>query len=271
MSQTGSSERPPLSIAEARRLGQGSAHLDQDPTYARLFLRRISPSVSWAIVRYTGLSADAVTASWILIGIAGGLLVAVGSVASDLAAVALLQVSYLLDIADGEVARIRGTSGRRGSYLDLIGHFVVNRALYAAASLSLLRATDGAWWAIVVGFLVMAFASPFGHYARLHVGGAARAPAEHPDHGRRVAAQRPRGADPGSWAAWLYRHSAFVFHLPASMNLFCVALLADASSALLSSDEPIAIPVLIAVFGPALAAKQIAHAIRLLWSGAWAR
>src|SRR3954447_10672119 len=118
-----------LTLEEARRLGQGSAHLDADPTYARRLIRRISPYVSWFVATRTGLSADAITTLSIVSGIAGGLLVA-GDVqgpltpVTDLAAVVLLQLASLLDVADGEVARIRGTAGRRGTYLDLIGHFL---------------------------------------------------------------------------------------------------------------------------------------------------
>jgi phosphatidylglycerophosphate synthase len=261
-----------LSLDEARRLGQGSAHLDADPTYARRLIRRISPYVSWFVATRTGLSADAITTLSIVSGIAGGLLVAgdvAGSAAPivNLAAVVLLQLAYLLDVADGEVARIRGTAGRRGTYLDLIGHFVQNRALFAGASLSLIQFANGATWAIVVGLLVMAFSAPFGLYAFQHVtAGAARA--EHPDHAPRIASTRPANGSPLAWASWLYRRLSFVWNYPASMNFFCAALVVDAIRAAAGAG-PQAIPILIVVFGVSLAVKQIAHALRLLRPALW--
>lgn len=256
-----------LSMVEARRLGQGSAHLDADPTYARRFVRRVSPYVSWFVAARTPLSADAVTTLSILSGIAGGLLVAPGSIATNLGALVLLQAAYVLDVADGEVARIRGTASRRGTYLDLIGHFLQNRALYAGASLSLVAFADGATWAILVGLLVMGFSVPFGLYARNHV--LRTGDDEHPDHAVRIRAERPVGPGVGSWLAWSYRRLSFLWNYPASMNLFCLALAIDIALALLRLPSPAAVPFLIAVFGVTLAAKQTAHALRLLARTDW--
>ena len=259
-----------LTLAEARRRGQDSAHLDADPTYARLALRRVSPAISWFVVRYTPMSADGVTVLSIVLGVIGGLLVAVGTPASAVAALVLIQTAYLLDIADGEVARIRGTSGRRGTYLDLVGHFLQNRALYAGASLSLIAVTGGTWWAVSVGLLTLGFSMPFGYYARLHVqAGTVAVSAANPEHGSRLRVARPGGADPGRWAGWLYRRAAFIWNTPASMNLFSIALLIDALRGAGGTTDPLAVPVLIAVFGPTLAAKQVGNAIRLLRSADW--
>ena len=256
-----------LTLAEARRRGQGSAHLDADPTYARLILRRISPVISWAAVRYTGLGADAITSLSIGLGVLGGLLVALGTPVSALAAVVLLQSACLLDIVDGEVARIRGTASRRGTYLDLIGHFLQNRALYAGAGLSLVWVTGGAWWALAAAFLALGFAVPFGHYAALQARGGTAA--GNPDHGPRVAVARPRGTNPVAWLAWLYRRAAFLWAYPASMNAFCVAILVDLARAGAGDPRPLAVPGLLAIFGPTLALKQLANALRLLRTGPW--
>jgi phosphatidylglycerophosphate synthase len=254
-----------LTLAEARARGQGSAHLDADPTFARVIVRKISPRLSWAIARHTGLAADHVTFASIASGIIGGLLVGAGSLPLDLLAVVLLQLAYLLDVADGEVARIRRSAGRRGTYLDLLGHVLQNRALYAGATISLLAVTDRAPWAIAVGFVTLAFAMPFGHYARMQVLGT---PAENPEHGGRVTAGP---ATPGLAGAIrrAYRRLSFLWNYPASMNLFCVALLVDSARFAAGAGTALAIPVLIALFGPSLAAKQVAHAVLLLRRRDW--
>jgi hypothetical protein len=257
-----------LTLGEARRLGQGSAHLDADPTYARWIARRISPYASWAICRYTGLSADAVTVASITSGILGGLIVAVGGLASAVVAILLLQLAYLLDVVDGEVARIRGTAGRRGTYLDLIGHFLQNRALYAGAGWLLISRSGDAWWAIVITMAALGLSVPFGHYARIHVlrdtaGG------ENPDHGPRVAVGRPTQLTPRAVAVWAYRRVSFIWNYPAAMNLFCVALLVDVGRGIAGAPEALAVPATFAVFGPTLALKQVGHALRLLRSTDW--
>ena len=259
------SREPDLTLAAARARGQGSAHLDADPTYVRRYLRKISPVLSWAIGKWTGLAADHVTVASIAIGSLGGLLLAAGSLPFDLAALVLLQFGYLLDIADGEVARIRGTAGKRGTYLDLIGHVLTNRALYAGASISLLAITDRAPWAIGVALVTMAFSWPFGYYARLHVVGV---PGQNPDHAPRATAAPSR---PGVLGAvrWLYDNLKFLWNVPASMNLFCVAIIVDCVRFLGGAGSALAVPVLLAVFGPSLALKQILHAVALLRRPDW--
>lgn len=260
--------RPRLTVAEAKQLGQGSAHLDADPTYARWIVRRISPYLSWFLAVRTPMSADAVTLLSIGSGVVGGLLVAPGLALTNLLALVLLQVAYLLDVADGEVARIRGTAGRRGTYLDLIGHVLQNRALYAGAAFSLVWTSGGAAWAIALGFLTLGLATPFGHYARLNVLGAA-AGGGHPDHGPRTTAARPATGGLRAWGGWLYRRVSFLWNYPASMNLFSLALIVDIARMLAGASGALAVPLLIAVFGPTMALKHVAHAIRLLAPANW--
>jgi phosphatidylglycerophosphate synthase len=230
-------------------------------------MRRISPVITYLVVRYTGVSADAVTALAIACGIAGGLLAAPGTLATNLAAVALLQLAYLLDVADGEVARVRRTAGKRGTYLDLIGHFVQNRALYGGATFSLVLVSGHAWWTIVIAMLGVAFASAFGEQARAQVlgGGATSSP-----HGARSAASDPVPAGLGARLYWLYRQARFAWNYPASMNLFCVALLVDvARFALDPASTALVLPAFGGAFALTLAAKQTVNALRLLRRDLW--
>ena len=260
-------ESPDLTVARVRERGQGSAHLDADPTYARTAIRHISPFITFAIVRYTRLSADAITALAIASGVAGGILTAFPSMTALLAAVILLQLAYLFDVADGEVARVRGTSSKRGTYLDLIGHFIQNRALYGGSTFAFIVLMGYAWWAIVIALLGVGFASAFGELARMQVlGGASSSP-----HGT---SDGPIGAIPHSTAGrlhWYYRRIAFLWNYPASMNLFCIALLADtALIALGQSSRPVLLPWVGACFAVTLTLKQLMNAIRLLASPRWA-
>jgi phosphatidylglycerophosphate synthase len=260
-------DRRTLTMDRVRQLGQGSAHLESDPTYARLVMRRISPMVTFLVVRFTRLSADAVTALAIAAGVVGGLLTAPGTLAANLAAVSLLQLAYLLDVADGEVARVRGTSGKRGTYLDLIGHVVQNRALYGGATFCLIHVTGYAWWAIVIALFGVAFASPFGEQARAQVLG--RGATSSP-HGARGAGSDPIPSGVGAQAYWLYRQGRFVWNYPASMNLFCLALLIDAIRFASDADaSALVLPAFAGAFAVTLAAKQFVNAFRLLRGELW--
>lgn len=257
-----------LTVEEARRRGQGSSHLDADPTYARRFLRRVSPYVSWAIVRFTPLSADAVTVASVVTGVGGGLLVGLGTVPGNILAVLLMQLACLLDLSDGEVARIRRTASRRGTYLDLIGHVFQNAALYGGAAFTLLTVTKAAPLAIAVTLLLMAFWMPFGLYARNHVV-PPQAGGSHPDHGPRLSPQRPLAWRSVSALRYAYRRISFIWNYPASMNLFCVALIADTARLVSGATAPLVVPALLVVFGLSLAIKQIAHALSLVSRADW--
>ena len=261
--------RKPVSLAEVREGGQQHRHLLADPTYARVAMRRISPYLTFVIARYTPLSADAVTGLSILSGIGGGVAIVVPSAATYLVAVALLQLAYLLDLVDGEVARVRGTASLRGTYLDLVGHFIQNRALYGAAGYVLMVEAGFEPWAVLLALLGVAFASPFGEQSRLHVLGTRPSAAEL-THGRIESTPLAKGASPLAKAYWGYRRVAFLWNYPASMNLFCLALLADAARmAADAAANPLVLPAFAAAFAATLTLKQFGNAVRILRTASW--
>lgn len=255
----------PLSVDEVRTVGQGHVHLNADPTYARIFMRRVSPLVTFAVVRYTPLSADAITMFAIIFGVAGGILTAWPSLAGNIVAIVLLQLAYLFDVVDGEVARVRATAGRRGTYLDLIGHFLQNRALYGGATFALIRITDAAWWAIVLGLLAVGFATSFGEQARIQVLGRATGGSHGTDNEMPRVRRTPIGDLYG-----LYQRVAFLWNYPASMNLFCLALAADCVRfGTTSGVDAFFVPWFAGVFAATLSLKQLVNAVRLASMAEW--
>jgi hypothetical protein len=66
----------------------------------------------------TGVSADQVTLWCLIIGIAGGHLMVYQSTSLNLIGVVLFVISDILDSADGQLARMRGSSSRFGRVLD---------------------------------------------------------------------------------------------------------------------------------------------------------
>src|SRR6185436_19510792 len=73
----------------------------------RFVARVLAPPVAWLALKL-GLSADVVTFFSIVVGLAGAGGFVLGTAESALIGVVLLQFSYLLDCADGDIARARG-------------------------------------------------------------------------------------------------------------------------------------------------------------------
>ncbi|MEO8273797.1 MAG: CDP-alcohol phosphatidyltransferase family protein [Chloroflexota bacterium] len=254
-----------LTRAEARLRGRATA---PQGTWALLATRHISPWVSWATVRFTSLSADAVTVLSIVSGLGAAALVLLANPVAYTFAVLLLQLAYVFDCADGEVARMRGTAGRRGQYLDLIGHVIQNRALYAASSVVLLRFADGAPWALAIAFAGVALASPYGEQSKAQVlGNTIGLPGE---HGGGPRGALPAGNSPGARAYRLYRRVAFLWEYPAAMNSFCAAILLDIGwMVMVPAAGSVVLPLFTAGFLGTLALKQTVNAIRLLDRRIW--
>jgi phosphatidylglycerophosphate synthase len=81
----------------------------------------------------TPVSANALTGLMIVVGLVAA--VVVGLVPGLLGAVlgfVLIQVYFLLDLCDGEVARWRRTTSITGVYLDRVGHYLVEGAVLSA-------------------------------------------------------------------------------------------------------------------------------------------
>ena len=94
---------PGPSLAELRTEGQPQAVIDRlnDEHWAgRLYMRKLSPAATWIFARL-GWSPNAVTAAFIVCGIAAGVVIAFGGLASAIAGAALIQAYLLFDCSDG--------------------------------------------------------------------------------------------------------------------------------------------------------------------------
>jgi phosphatidylglycerophosphate synthase len=119
------------SLAEVKQTGQPPEIIDRlnDEHWAgRLYMRRVSPWATWLFARL-GWSPNAVTAGFILCGIAAGVVVAFGGLVSAIVAALLIQAYLLLDCSDGELARWSGRTSATGVYLDGVGHYLGETAM----------------------------------------------------------------------------------------------------------------------------------------------
>jgi len=134
------------------------------------FFRPLGARLAHAL-QPTRISADQVTLACLVLGLAGGHLFIYQSVALNLVGVVLFVASDVLDSADGQLARLRGTSSRFGRILDGLAdsarflnfyiHLVVRLALahhgWTGALLVLTAATAHSLQAQVVDFVRNAY------------------------------------------------------------------------------------------------------------------
>lgn len=107
-------------------------------------MRRVSiRATRWLVA--APVSANAVTGLMIAAGLVSAVAATVPLLWTALAAAAGIQLYLLLDCADGEVARWRGTTSPAGMYLDRVGHYVVEAALMAAVGVRADGGTPAGW------------------------------------------------------------------------------------------------------------------------------
>ncbi|MBR1609124.1 MAG: CDP-alcohol phosphatidyltransferase family protein, partial [Kiritimatiellae bacterium] len=117
-----------------------------------LFARRLAQPLAEAAVR-RGVSADSVTVAGGLCWVASlplapiaGICISTGARAAGFAlwflCGCLWNAGYILDVADGSVARMTGTSSRAGFFLDSVFHFLFKPAFLFSVGLGLAFSCD---------------------------------------------------------------------------------------------------------------------------------
>lgn len=122
-----------------------------DP-YAKYLVRPISIWFTWLFVR-TPLSANNVTIIQETFGIIGAVLFACGRFV--LGAI-FLQLGFIMDNSDGEVARWKDQQSESGKFLDLIGHMIVIPFYFFGLGLGLYL-QQGEIITLIMGFLAGLF------------------------------------------------------------------------------------------------------------------
>ncbi len=155
--------------------GEGTAGRNEPRDLRRIYARGVR-KLSIRITRVllpTGISANQTTVIGILVGIAGGLLLAVNEYWAQILAIVLMQLAFVLDFCDGEIARfereIEGqSSGAGGAYLDWVGHYYMPAAITAGLTWGVFRET-GDWWWPALGLIVILSLVRVPYSARDHI------------------------------------------------------------------------------------------------------
>ncbi|WP_297081455.1 CDP-alcohol phosphatidyltransferase family protein [uncultured Demequina sp.] len=135
-----------VTVEEIRALGQPHAirsRATAEHWSADLYWRKVSPFLTRRFLSW-GLTADAVTIGVILTGWFAALSLLIPSIAGPLLAAVFAQLQMLVDASDGEVARVRGTSGPRGVFLDKVAHYTTEGGIPIALGAALAISMDDA-------------------------------------------------------------------------------------------------------------------------------
>ena len=121
---------------------QGSIKSDRSDELINIYFLRPIAGVVVRIVFNTSITPNHLTLLSIAVGLAAACCYLVGTSGVIAVAGLLVTLKDVLDAADGQLARSRNQQSRIGRFLDSIGDFVVNGAIFGAIGFTLLRQTN---------------------------------------------------------------------------------------------------------------------------------
>ena len=105
------------------------------------------------LLLYTPLTANQITMLWIFIQFISALFLLTGKYMPMLIGLVVFQSMFILDCADGIVARYKKQFSLNGIYLDYLGHYINNPTLLICLSIGLSRMYDTVLF-ILIGLVV---------------------------------------------------------------------------------------------------------------------
>lgn len=130
---------------------------------ARRVSRPLALYITWLVAPW-GVSAHAMTVAALMCAVVAAAAFAVGTIAGWLIGAALLQMWYLLDHVDGQLARFHRTSSLDGVQLDYLMHHLVNLLIPWGVAYGCVRSTGAEGWLLLgicwsLGLLLLGLAN----------------------------------------------------------------------------------------------------------------
>ena len=125
------------------------------------FVARPLAAVLLVPLRATNITPNQITLLTLVVFTAGAVLMALGPGWRKLIiAVAVIELSYVLDCVDGQLARLKGTSSPVGAHLDFLMDELKAFLLMAAVGIRLWLASARPWWLVesLLGLVIVASA-----------------------------------------------------------------------------------------------------------------
>jgi phosphatidylglycerophosphate synthase len=114
---------------------------------ARYVARPIALGITWLVLPL-GVTAHQATTASMVVALTAVFVLGVGSPVAGLVGGVLLELWYLVDHVDGQIARARGTASLDGTALDYLMHHLVNFAVPLGAAYGMVRETGSPAWFI---------------------------------------------------------------------------------------------------------------------------
>lgn len=200
-----------IPLAELRLRCQKPDYRTSGNWMARNVIRPLALYVTWVVAPW-GISAHAMTVVALMCAVAAAVAFAVGGVRGWLLGATLLQVWYLLDHVDGQLARYHRTSSLDGVQFDYLMHHLVNLLVPWGVAYGCVRSTGAEGWLVLgicwsLGLLLLGLANDTRYKAFI-----ARLK-ETPDELRVIGGSGPRQPDephisPAPWGYWHLRRTA---------------------------------------------------------------
>ena len=144
---------PPVN--ELRKICQTSESALHDSWCGRRIYRKLAIYIT-KLFLYTPITANQVTVLWCIVGITAGILFALGNYWYSIIGALLVQLLLVLDRADGEISRYKGTCSLRGEYLDRLCHNIAYPSIFVGISFGI-YANFHSIWAFIFGFSATIF------------------------------------------------------------------------------------------------------------------
>ncbi|MDA7979289.1 MAG: CDP-alcohol phosphatidyltransferase family protein [Pirellulales bacterium] len=246
-------------------------HRCQKPDHRRIgnwMARRISRPLALRVTRVLvpyGVSAHAMT--FIALGVATAAVACFtcGTMVSWLVGAALLQLWYLLDHVDGQLARYANKESLDGAGLDYLMHHLVNLLLPLGMGWGLFRQSGVSWWMLVgvaasVGLLSIGLIHDVRYKA--FIKRLKRVRGELVVRGGGAARPTPQPAMPRQWNRMILRYARKMCEIHVVMNVLTVIALAAMTLADVKFMGGKAMLATIAVLSLALAAFDVLRGLR---------
>jgi len=137
----------------------------EDDDYFSLRCTRKISKYFTILLLHTNISANQVTIIDILLGILSAVLFSFGHYSLSVIAAFTLQLWYIFDCVDGEVARARNQCTSEGLYLDYVGHDIVQPIVYIGIGFGVISSNEqllnmqlhGNYWILFLSFICCHF------------------------------------------------------------------------------------------------------------------
>lgn len=123
------------------KLPQEKRRLDRDNPWLYFVMRPISFYPTWLFLKL-GISANQTTYIGLIIGVIGCVFLAFGSYWAAIVGAVLINIGYLFDVVDGNVARYTNSCSKYGQYIDGMATYITVPLTFIAVGIGVFNHPD---------------------------------------------------------------------------------------------------------------------------------